>query len=628
MVGKRQYTALEWIIREIKVSLQEAQRALETYSGNFHDTSPLRSCRTLMHRVSGSLRMVGFHGAAMLAEETEALAQALLDGKLRDSQIPGHQEALDVLLSGIVQLPDYLERVRLSRQDYPALVLSLLNDMRSVRGASLLSEATLFAPNLDYARRIRGTPHPICQDSPQLQMLVGKLRQLYQYAAACIFHQINVEENLLYLQKTSDRLHKLLHGTRHKAIWEIADAVIGGLHKKIISPSAALKNLLRDLDGELRQIEVMGSAALAVYPSDELLKNLLYYIGTSATQSAAMAAIRKRYHLNQIPPLIRSASDQAGAAAVDITTMRAVSAAVKEECSVVKSLLNQCLNNEGEQKQHLDLMQTVLQRVSDTLAMLGIGEPRQSVDNLLTATRAARVQETVVTQAPLLEMLQSLTKIELRLDRALFSTRLPGGNTHSLDEAQTALLQTCRNGLETAKDAIVAYVACDWDTNAIKPAPGIMGKVRDHLSALSLTRASGILAACIGYIEATLITESRQPEWRELESLADVIASVDYYLEIMSIVQENNLSILDKAEKGLGLLGVAEAVETELSATATKASETTETATAATTATGDSDIDSEDRVYPEINEIFVEEFYEINQTLKEYFPRWGNNFDD
>ena len=113
MAENRQYTALEWVIKEIKVSLQESKRVLELYANDFQDITQLRFCLTLIHQVRGSLRMAGFHGAAMLAEEMENLTQALLNDRVRSPR-----EALEVLATAILQLPDYLEQVQQTKQDY------------------------------------------------------------------------------------------------------------------------------------------------------------------------------------------------------------------------------------------------------------------------------------------------------------------------------------------------------------------------------------------------------------------------------------------------------------------------------------------------------------------------------
>lgn len=79
MADNRQYMALEWVIRDIKDTLAQAQRALDTYAREPDDVIQLKFCLTYIHQVYGSLHMSGFHGGAMIASEIEALAQGLLN---------------------------------------------------------------------------------------------------------------------------------------------------------------------------------------------------------------------------------------------------------------------------------------------------------------------------------------------------------------------------------------------------------------------------------------------------------------------------------------------------------------------------------------------------------------------
>jgi chemosensory pili system protein ChpA (sensor histidine kinase/response regulator) len=49
-------------------------------------------------------------------------------------------------MRGIVQLPDYLERLQGGHKDIPIVLLPLLNDLRATRGEKLLTESALFSP--------------------------------------------------------------------------------------------------------------------------------------------------------------------------------------------------------------------------------------------------------------------------------------------------------------------------------------------------------------------------------------------------------------------------------------------------------------------------------------------------
>ena len=137
------YVALEWVKGEITETLKQARQALEAYVENPQDLTRMRFCLTYVHQVQGTLQMVEFFGAALLVEEMEHLAKAMIEGR-----ISNQNEALEVLMRAILQVPVYLERVQEARRDLPMVVLPLLNDLRSARGESLLSESSLFSPDL------------------------------------------------------------------------------------------------------------------------------------------------------------------------------------------------------------------------------------------------------------------------------------------------------------------------------------------------------------------------------------------------------------------------------------------------------------------------------------------------
>ena len=143
MSDRHDYVALEWVKGEIGETLKQARQALEAFVENPQDPTRMRFCLTYVHQVHGTLQMVEFYGAALLAEEMEQLAKALMEGR-----VANQGEALEVLMQAILQLPVYLDRIQTARRDLPMVVLPLLNDLRAARGEKLLSETSLFAPDM------------------------------------------------------------------------------------------------------------------------------------------------------------------------------------------------------------------------------------------------------------------------------------------------------------------------------------------------------------------------------------------------------------------------------------------------------------------------------------------------
>src|SRR5699024_12149469 len=107
-------------------------------------TAAMPGCRGGPDQVAGTLRMVGLYGAALVVQEMENLVAALVDGRVEQGD-----EAFAALMRGLMQMPDYLERLQSGYRDIPIVLLPLLNDLRTCRGAEVLHESELFLPDLE-----------------------------------------------------------------------------------------------------------------------------------------------------------------------------------------------------------------------------------------------------------------------------------------------------------------------------------------------------------------------------------------------------------------------------------------------------------------------------------------------
>ena len=134
-------SALKWIRSELDLSLNTAQNCLEKYVEEEGGDGQIEECVSCLHQVCGTLQLVQIYGAAMLAEEMELVAEGL-----KNNQIKKREEASEALMLGLVQLPEYLEKLESGARDIPLLLLPLLNELRVARDESLLSEVTLLPP--------------------------------------------------------------------------------------------------------------------------------------------------------------------------------------------------------------------------------------------------------------------------------------------------------------------------------------------------------------------------------------------------------------------------------------------------------------------------------------------------
>jgi chemosensory pili system protein ChpA (sensor histidine kinase/response regulator) len=577
MADNRNFAALDWLIHEISETLKEARQSLESYVENPKDAARIRFCLTHIHQVHGSLQMVEFYGAAMLASEMEQLTQAMIAGT-----VANNSEAQEVLMRAILQFPLYLDQVKATRKDNPLVVLPLLNDLRAVRGESLLTDTKLFVPNLTPAKKVSGARLPVTSDNVQFQAMVLKLRQMYQYAASGFIRGVNPEENLAYLQKAFSRLQKLTHGTARFALWDICLALVEAIEIDAIEMSVAVKNLLRQLDKEIKVLAVHGTKALNSFTNDELIKNLLYYVARAGKHApgfppnSQLQRIYELYHLEEALQEGKETGEEAQdmLSVPDADAMRSVVEAIKEELGLIKNSLDICLAGGSVQSTLTDAL-PIVKRVADTMAVLGLGDLRKRLLEQGAALELAVDTDSHLSDEQLLAIASQIISIENSLD-----SLSEYGNQETLDgdeaditlsRAKDSVLRESRNGLEHAKDAIIEYIASQWNRQHLQTVPTTLREIRGGLDIMPLPRPARILGACARFIEEQLLATEASPKWSTLDTLADAITSVEYYLERLSSggrKEEIDL-LLTVAEESVAELGyaVAKTSKTEIDET-------------------------------------------------------------
>ena len=539
VVERRDYIALEWVASEITETLAQAATALEEFLHNREDATRLRFCLTYIHQVYGTLKMVEFAGAAFLTGEMEEVVQCLLSHKISDAQL---DDALHALQAALIKLPSYLQQLLAQRRDAPAVLLPMLNDLRAVRGEALITESAVFAPILPPVVRSGGAPSA---DS-DLPDIAKKLRQMYQLALLNYLRNHEPRENLNYLAKVCARLAKLAAGQAPEALWTICIALFEGLLNRSIQPTAAVKALLRQVDSQLKLFADQGAAALALEPPATLLKNLLYYIAASDANSRYIREIKQTYNLVQSLPDAAQFTEDAGA----------------EAAQSIKAALAQQLAAIAEQLLHgasPSMTLAEVKRAQDTTALLGMNSAQNTLRTLAQQLQsgAIDIDANAIREGGARALRQLAEELEFAqrplTPRPLFNDSEEA--QEQLDKAFDAVMRESRNSLEQAKEAIIEFVATQWRHQCLEDVPELLAGVRGSFALAGLHRASAVLAACENYVRKDLLEERKIPAWQLLDTLADAIASLDYYLERLSEDADAECeSILAVAEQSVTVL--------------------------------------------------------------------------
>ncbi|NOX92296.1 MAG: hypothetical protein GXP18_07570, partial [Gammaproteobacteria bacterium] len=562
------YTTLTWVKDEIQESLNQTHQALEAFIEDTSDTTQIRFCATYLHQIYGTLQMVEIYGAALLAEEMEKVANALLNG-----QIAQQQDAFEVLIRATLQLPAYLERLENGHPDLPVVLTPLLNDMRAARGEPLLSENAFFSPDLStLPPEKRLAPG---KNYPEIQTYAKKLRPIYQISLLGLLRDKDPDGSLKKMAAVLRELQNACHSTASQRLWWVVGGIIESLIDKGLQNSTALKMLLGQVDREIRRLIKDGESAIETAEPSDLIKNCLYYTGTTTSTGPRVSTLKQAFNLQQLLPYdgsMEQAADELKGSTADI--MDSVSTVLKDDLLHVKDQLDIFVRNTERETSELSPLAENLARTADTLAMLSLGDLRRVIQGQVTHLQQLVEKGEDPADADLMEVASALLYVESSLDH-LKETRQTHTETDAPDLTvnddtnspevllpRTEQVQITNLVIKEAK-SVLADVKEGFNTFAVEPnqfdaiaeAPIKLAQIQGALAVMNLERAAKLLGAANAFIREDVISAQVHPDSAKLDSLADAITSIEYYLEAIEEGRGQPEGVLAVAEISVEQLG-------------------------------------------------------------------------
>jgi chemosensory pili system protein ChpA (sensor histidine kinase/response regulator) len=559
------FTTLNWVKQELDETLKQARQALEAYVDDPADSSLMRFCATYLHQVQGTLRMVELYGAAMVVEEMERVAQGLLDDAIRNKN-----DAYEVLMRGIVQLPDYLERLQGGHKDIPIVLLPLLNDLRACRGEKLLSEGVLFTPDLSspLPAGAAGPDKPLAD--AEMKPVAARLRTNYQMALVKWLRDQGSNVAAAGLMNALDGLRSVTFHEEGRRLWWVAGGLLDGVRNGLVDANQAVKLLFGRVDREIKRLADAGEGSFKVDPPRDLIKNLLYYAAHARGNDGRIGELKRTYKLESLLPSDKEIQHAQGAlGGRNKALLDTVSTAIKEDLMRVKDALDLYLRTANANPADLGAQSEVLDRAADTLGMLGLGVPRRVIleqrDNLNAIVAGTKPAE----EGALLDIAGALLFVDASLDDNIDRlgageqddvAKVDGATTMELPQVEVrrileALMKEVQANLTQVKQDIVAFIESGWQHDKAESIPRLFDEIGGAMRMVQLNEASDLLAAMAKFIDVEVLRRKRVPTADQMDRLADAVASVEYYLEATHAQRAGREKILDVTRESLEALG-------------------------------------------------------------------------
>ncbi|MCC6075549.1 ferrous iron transporter B [Pseudomonas sp. GCM10022188] len=555
-------TSLGLVRNELFATIEQAEHSLEQFIAERLNVSLLQAAVEYLQQIRGILKLIELAGAELLAQEALLLATDIPAGagQERDGQLAALGKALFVLRR-------YLEGIDSHRQEIPELLLPVINELRQSTGQPSLPESYFFSVRLDQPRPQRRNveiqPGVANRDA-------ARLRQMYQLGLTNVLREQNLAAALKLMSRALGRLDDLLGGRERSRMCWIGAAAMEAMAEGQLRPTKSRKQLLSRLDRDLRQL--LTNQQFEAPRS--LLKELLYLVALSRTRGERAAEMHRVFGLATLPftdHLLGEESQRLSGPGEDV--MRSLSVAIREELVGVKDILDLlergAATAEGKSNLHAQVG-----RLAKTLGMIGLSSAANTLQAQVAlvgswcerndnppSSELLRLADALLYVESMVANLEQTQERKRQLRNAEAAGAASTGDTsyasHQLVEARIVVMDEAQAGLALAKRAITAYLESSGDKLNLANVPTSLQAVRGGLWFLGLERAAELVGACADYIQGNMIETAQIPSEQMLETLADALTSLEFFLEGgANLRPEGQQDVLDLAADSVRALGM------------------------------------------------------------------------
>jgi hypothetical protein len=548
--------SLRIVSEELNITIKQAATELEAFLADSSERSYLNSSVEHIRQIAGVCRLLEFPGAIALAVEMQTMAEAIAE---QDQPIEGMVAALT---HAFFVLPHYLEYISTRQRELPIMMVEYVNEMRIARRAELLNEHQLY-PELSGAlskqNLLGGTGSP---DLDELQAAIGRLRHMYQVGLLGV---INDKRSVIHFQLMSRALSRataMLGDHSSSGQWLLAKAVIDCFAEDALELTLHRKRYLAAIEKLLRNYANKGDQALNAEPDAELTRNLLMCLTVAGSESASARQWLAELGLPNCDVTDRGVAEQRVIMhGPSMETFDSVINALREELRTAKEILEVSSQHNAVEEEEMASLRDVLSRVADTLMLLNLTGPQDMLrEQLQGLDDGSAIDFNAAADVVLFvdSSLGSLKRHEFsadELNQVNDVTRREIIANSQLAEAERVVLEEAKSCISLAKRAITSYVDSNFELAHIANVATTLNTIRGAVYILNYHRAAAVVKSCSEFISDHINQHVGGQRHQLLETLADALISIEYYLNEIEVNREPNEMILEIAEESLDALG-------------------------------------------------------------------------
>jgi len=553
--------SLKMVHDELLATIEQSALRLEQFSNDRSNGELLQNCIEGIRQIRGTLNLIQLKGVDLLADE---LLEQINEITLGDN--PNTNKRLDLLTAAFFMLPRYLEFCLQTSRSMAMLLIPQINELRQARRAAVLPESYYFA--FEPLKVNRGGQ--AAATGEDISNLVRRLRHMYQTGMLKVLQGTQIKPSLGIMCRALERLESACGNSSLGNLWWLANATLTAISEENLRITKSRKMLFSSLDREIKRLQFEGRAVLNREPDAALIKELLYLLALSKSTTEKSKAVTAAYGLRSLTysdaELAREMEFLNGPS---VNTINSMVTLLVDELHSTKNILERAAQSGAEILAESPELVETLKKVADILSIVGLVSPsnslKQEIEKIQRWQTAGQPVETseLVSVADTLLYVEStvagLSKTNLSDEKLAQINSLSRDDvmaSNQLAEAERLVLEEAESGLAMVKRALSAFAESNYDKGHIANISATLDSVRGGMFVLGLPRAAKVIAGCLQFINESLL-ESEQPAAIQhmMETFADAVISLEYYLDAVKVDKSADTEVLRIAEESLEALG-------------------------------------------------------------------------
>ncbi|MBK8972771.1 MAG: chemotaxis protein [Hahellaceae bacterium] len=556
----RKSGSFDLVEREIAVTLEQAELSLVKFQENRESGEDLQNCIDCLNQLRGIFTLIELQGGTVLCQEIVAIANEVPVGASEDKN-----NLLASLSQSIFVLNRYIEYFDRRREDHPELLLNIINKLRTVRKAKPLPDSYFFDVDIP-----RSTPVGLGEDVPAktFEYRVRRMRHMYQVGLLTLLRQRETDIAFRLLERAANGLHRLCATSSIAMLWRLTGMASSLMLHHQFEITHERKRLFMRIERYAGELAKLGKVSTAKPPSETVARELVYIIAISGDEGEATRQLLSEFKLTP------SAFDEKKLVAhrhflmgpgSDVLT--SLSKALNEEINLIKDKLDIIERGiETPEGNGLDAIAESLIKLSDTLQMLDLkrlGELAKSVglrvEGWARATKEPGSEDLMQIADAVLSIEQAVSQLENEGLTSETDRIASQGDADKispyLSDALGVVLTESKTTLALSKRAITAFLESGGDKLHLASLEPSLVETEGALAMIHQVRASRILLSIKRCIHDRLIQSETRMADDALETLADALTSLEFYVESLERSKEGNAELLNLADDSVRALG-------------------------------------------------------------------------